>query len=97
MFNYYMYFAVGDRKIANPFVGHVLSKEWNSYYFEKESGSAVQPKEKDAEKVRIVAEEVHSSSPLWKKSLKSPKKMLKPSKMRQTFKWKFSMQLLKKN
>ena len=29
----------------------MLSDEWNSYYYEKESGSAVQSKEKNVEKV----------------------------------------------
>ena len=44
-----MYLAVEDRKSANPFIGHVLSDEWNPYYYVKESGSAV-PKEKDVKK-----------------------------------------------
>ena len=46
-----MYLAVEDTKSANPFVGHVLSDELNLYHYVKEWGSAVQPKEKDVEKV----------------------------------------------
>ena len=55
--NNYLHLAVEDRKSANSFVGHVLSDEWNPYYYEKESGSAVQPKEKDVEKVGTVFDE----------------------------------------
>ena len=51
MFHHYMYLEVEDRKNANPFVGHVLSAECNPYYYVKEPSSAVQPKEKDVEKV----------------------------------------------
>ena len=61
-----MYLAVEDRKSANPFIGHVLSDEWNPYHYVKESGSAVLPKEKDVEKVGTLLKRVHSSSPLWK-------------------------------
>ena len=56
MFNHYMYLAVEDRKSANPFVSHVLNDEWNPYYHEMESGSAVWPKEKDVKKVRTASE-----------------------------------------
>ena len=49
-FNRYMYLAVEDNK-------HWMSDEWNPYYYEKESGSAVQPKGKDVEKVGTVSEE----------------------------------------
>ena len=52
-----MYVAVEDRKSANPFVGHVLSDEWNPYYYVMESSSTVQPKEKDVEKVGTASEE----------------------------------------
>ena len=45
-----MYLALKGRKSANPFVGPVLSNEWNPYHFVKESGSANNPKEKDVEK-----------------------------------------------
>ena len=57
-----MYFAVEDKKSANPYVSHVLSAEWDSYYYEKKSIFAVQPKEKDMEKLE--AARVHPSSPL---------------------------------
>ena len=57
MFNNYMHLAVEDRKSANPFVGYVLNDEWNPYYYEKESGPAVQPPKKDVEKVRSDSEE----------------------------------------
>ena len=95
MFNHYMYLALEDRKSANTFSGHYLSDEWNPYHYVKESGSAVQPKEMDAD--TTVLKRVHSSSPLWKKLLKSPRMMIKPSKMKRMFKWKFPMQQLKKN
>ena len=52
-----MYLAVDDTKSVNPFVGHVLSDEWNPYHYEKESGSLNQPKEKDLEKSGTVSEE----------------------------------------
>ena len=39
-----MYLAVEDKKSANTFVGHVQSDEWTAYNYEKESGSANQPK-----------------------------------------------------
>ena len=52
-----MYLTVQDRKSANPCVGHVMSAEWNPYFYEKESFSAVQPKEKDMEKVGAASEE----------------------------------------
>ena len=76
-----MYFAFEDRKIANPFVGHVLSNEWSSQYYVKESSSAVQPKEKDVEKVGKASKKGTPLSPVWKKALKSPRMMPKPSKM----------------
>ena len=49
--------VVEDRKSANSFVDHVLSDNLNPYYYEKGSSSAVQPKEKDVEKVGTVSEE----------------------------------------
>ena len=52
-----MYLVVEERKSANPFVGHVLSNEWNTYHYVKEKNSANQPKEKDVEKVGAVYEE----------------------------------------
>ena len=52
-----MYLAVKDSKSANPFEGHVLSDEWHPYHYEKELGFAIQPKEKDEEKVGTVSEE----------------------------------------
>ena len=58
MFNCYMYLAVEDRKSENPFVGHVLSDEWNPYHYIRESASAVKAKKEDVEKVGIVSEEV---------------------------------------
>ena len=57
MFNNHMYLAIEDRKSANPFVGHVLSDEQNPYHYVKESGSVVQPKEKDVEMVGTASEE----------------------------------------
>ena len=56
-FNHYMYLAVEDRKSANPYVGHVMSADWDPYFYEKESSSAVQPKEKDVEQVGAAFEE----------------------------------------
>ena len=41
-----MYLAIEDRKSENPFVGDVLSDEWNPYYYVKEPGSAVQVKKR---------------------------------------------------
>ena len=52
-----MYLSVEDRKRANPYVDHVMSAEWDQYYYEKESSSAVQTKEKDVEKVGTASEE----------------------------------------
>ena len=56
-FNYYIFLVVEDRKSANPSVGHVMIAEWDSFYCEKESSSAVQHKEKDVEKVEASSEE----------------------------------------
>ena len=50
-FNHYMYLAVQDRKSANPFVSHVMSAEWDQYFYEEESFSVMQPKEMNMEKV----------------------------------------------
>ena len=52
-----MYLAVEDRKSANPYVGHVMSADWDLYFYEKESSSTVQPKEMDVEKVGAASEE----------------------------------------
>ena len=97
MFSHHMYLVVEDKKIANPFVGHVLSDEWSPYHYVKESGSVNQPKAKDVEKVGTVPEEGKIIKHLLKKPLKSPRMMLKPSKMRRMFKCRFSMQFLMKN
>ena len=43
--------AVQERKSANLFLGNVMNGEWDSYFYEKKSISAVQPKEKNVEKV----------------------------------------------
>ena len=51
-----MYLAVEDRKSVNLLVGYVMSAEWDPYYYEKESGFVVQPKEKDVKKVGIASE-----------------------------------------
>ena len=56
-FNNYMYLAVQGKKSANPYIGHVMSVEWDPYFYEKESFSAMQPKEKDVEKVVAASEE----------------------------------------
>ena len=56
-FNHYMYLAVQERKSANPYIGHVMSAEWDLYFYEKKLISDVQPKEKDVEKVRAASEE----------------------------------------
>ena len=55
------------------------------------SGSAVQHKEKDMEKVGIASEEGTLIMSTAKKPLKLQRMMLKPSKMRRAFKWKFPM------
>ena len=96
MFNHYIYLAVEDSKSANLVAGHVLSDKWNPYYYVKESGYAIQPKEKDVEKVGTAFEESTLIKSTVKKPLKSPRMMLKLSKMNRMFKWKFPMQLLKK-
>ena len=86
MLNHYLYLAVKDRKSANPFVGHVLSDEWNPNYYEKETSFAVQPKEKDVKTNEQLLKREHSSSLLWEKELKSQRIMPKPFKMRSVFK-----------
>ena len=57
MFNHYMNLAVEDWKSATVFVGHVMTDELNSHHYVNESGSAVQPKEKDVEKVETASKE----------------------------------------
>ena len=52
-----MNLAVQDRKSTNPYVGYVMSVQWDPYFYEKESIPAVQPKEKDVEKVGAASEE----------------------------------------
>ena len=83
-------------KSVNPFVGHVLRDEWSPYHYAKGTGSANQPKEKDVEIVVKVSKESTLIKSTVDKAIKSPRMMLKPSKIRRTFKWKFPMQLLKK-
>ena len=51
-----MYLAVEDQKSANPYVCHVMSADWDPYFYEKESRSAGQPKEKDMQKVGAASE-----------------------------------------
>ena len=70
--------AVEVVKSANQHVGHVMSADWDSYFYEKVLNSAVQPKEKDAEKIGAASEE----GTLIKSS---PRMMPKPSKMRRIF------------
>ena len=74
----------------------MLSAEGNPYYDEKESSSAVHAKDKDVEKVGISSKEgtlIKSTVDMAFKITKNDAK----SKRRKTFKWKFPMQLLKKN
>ena len=81
MFNQYIYMAVEDRKSANLFV---LSDQWNSYNYVKESGSANQPKEMDVEKVVTVSEEGMFIKSTVEKATEITKDDAKPSNMRRT-------------
>ena len=56
-FNHYMYLAVDKRKEENQYVGHVMSADWYPHFYKKESSSAMQPKEKDVEKVVAASEQ----------------------------------------
>ena len=71
----------------------MLSDEWNTYHYVKESGSDVQAIEKEVEKIVTVYEE---GTLIKSTGDKGAEMMLKQSKMRSAFKWKFPMQLLKK-
>ena len=66
-----MYLAVDDRKSANPYVGHVMSLEWDLYFYEKESFSYLQPKKRTWKRFEQLLKRVHQSSPLWEKTPKS--------------------------
>ena len=84
-FNHYMYLAVEDRKNANPYVGHIMSADQDAYFYEKESCSAVQLKEKDVEKVGAASEEGTLIESIVEKDTEISKIMPKPSKMRRMF------------
>ena len=95
-FNHYMYLGVEDRKSANPYVGHVMSADWDPYYYEKDSNSAMQPKEMDVENIGAASEEGTFIKFTVGNTLKSPRMMPKLSKMSRMFYLSFQRQLLKK-
>ena len=63
----------------------MLRDEWNSYYYVKESDSAVSPKKEMWKRLEQNFEEGTLIKSHVEKPLKSPRMVLKPSKMRRIF------------